>query len=93
MKLIRTLLRLKFYVALIGAGYLMHSCVNNDYRYRVSRIGTTPYLVDTENNQQEIIQQAHFQLGSTEYRIRNLYHESDLQRVVERLEKEMEAKK
>ena len=93
MKLIRTLLRLKFYAVLVGAGYLMHSCISNDYRYRVRRTGTTPYLVDTENNTREIIQPAHFQLGSTEYRIRNLYHEPDLQQVVEKLEKEQEEKK
>ena len=93
MKLIRTILRLKFYAALIGAGYLMHSCVKNDSRYRVMRESKTPYLVDTETNAKEIIHSDYFQLGSTEYRIRNLYHASDLQQVVEKLEKEQEAKK
>ncbi len=93
MKLIRTILRLKFYGALVLAGYMMHSCVNNDYRYRVRKTGDTHYLVDTETNKQEIIQPGDFQLGSTEYRIRNLYHEHDLQQIVEKLELEQEAKK
>lgn len=93
MKVIRTLLKLKFYAALIGVGYLMHGCVNNDYRYRVRRVEDKHYLVDTALNHAEEIKPDYFQLGSTEYRIRNLYHEDDLQQIVEQLEQEQEAKK
>src|SRR3990167_2150846 len=93
MKFIKTILRLKFYAVLFGAGYLTHSCLSNDSRYRVRRTENKHYLVDTVTNGSQEIKADHFQLGDTEYRIRNLRHDYDLQQVVEQLEKEQEEKK
>ncbi|MBS3144146.1 hypothetical protein J4208_01030 [Candidatus Woesearchaeota archaeon] len=93
MKFIKTVLRIKFYAALFAAGYLTHSCVTNDYRYRVRRTDQEHYLIDTVTNNAQEIQPEHFQLGNTEYRIRNLCHEHDLQQVLEKIEAEKETKK
>lgn len=97
MGLIKKLLKLKFYVALVGAGYLLHSCLSNDYRYRIERSEGKPHLVDLEPNQfgqyqsLEINTQT-FQAGSTDYRLRGLLREYDLQEHLERLYQELEGK-
>lgn len=89
----RSLLRLKYAVMLFGAGYLLHSCVSSDERYRVKRVGQRPYLVDTATDWSLEISTQNFQVGSTEYRIRGLFQEPDLQTIVERLQREREAKR
>ncbi len=93
MKVLKTLLRLKFYAALVGAGYLMHSCVSNDSRYRVRRVESKPYLLDTVTNHTLEIKTESFQVGSTEYRLRGLLREYDLQSTIGAIEQEMEEKK
>lgn len=93
MGLIKKLLKLKFYVALVGAGYLLHSCVSNDYRYRIRRVDGTPYLVDTGMNQSLEIKTQTFQVGTTEYRLRGLLLEPDLQFHVEQLQHQLGVKK
>ena len=89
MKILRTLFKLKLYVALFGVGYLAHSCVSNDYRYRIRRHHSQPYLVDTQQNEALPIDPATFQVGSPEYRLRGLLEEPNLHTIVETLRQEV----
>ncbi len=93
MGIIKKLLRLKFYVALFGAGYLLHSCVNNDDRYRIRRYDSKPHLVDTYHQQSLEIHVDSFQVGSAAYRLRGLQREYNLQEILTEAKREMEAKK
>ena len=97
MGLIRKLLKLKLYVALAGAGYLLHSCITNDSQYRLKRMEGKPYLLNMEPDQfgeprcLEINTQT-FQVGSTDYRLRGLLLDHDLQHHLERLQLELRTK-
>ena len=93
MGIIKKLLKFKFYVALVGAGYLLHSCVSNDQQYRIRRHEGRPYLVDMTQNQSLEIHTDTFQVGSASYRLRGLLREYNLQQVLEEVHHELEAKK
>lgn len=98
MGLIKKLLKLKFYIALVAAGYLLHSCVNNDYRYRIERSEGKHYLVDLEPNDHGMYQSMEintqtFQVGTIDYRLRGLLSEHDLQDRLEQMYQKLEVEK
>ena len=93
MGIIKKLLKFKFYLALVGSGYLLHSCVSNDAQYRIRRYESRPYLVDTSNDQRLEIQVDTFQVGSATYRLQGLLRDPHLDEAVLAVEQNMEAKK
>jgi len=93
MGLLKSLLKLKFYVILFGAGYVTHSCVAADERYKIKRIEHSPYLVDIVSGKELRIYSATAQVGSVEHRLRGLLKEKDLAQSLEALTKQLEVKK
>lgn len=78
----KKLIKLKFYVGLMGVGYLMHSCVYNNQRYRIRYERSTPHLLDTYKDQSLEIQTDTFQVGSATYRLQGLLKDCNLEQAI-----------
>lgn len=93
MGLIKALFKMKAYILLFGAGYLVHGCVNSDEKYKIKRVEDAPYLVDKERDEKLRIYEGNFQVGSIEHRIKGLLAERNLVRSLKNLEKKLEVEK
>ncbi len=93
MGLIKSILRFKLYAGLVATGYLLHSCISADQRYRIQRYNNKPNLVDKRERRSLEIYVDSFQVGSPKYRILGLLREPNLRQAIEEAQQELEANK
>ncbi|HLC72921.1 MAG TPA: hypothetical protein VJH37_05055 [Candidatus Nanoarchaeia archaeon] len=92
MGLLKKIIKVKFYVGLMGLGYLLHSCISNNQRYRVHYENSRPHLIDTDQHQSLEIHMDSFQVGSATYRLQGLLQDSNLEKAMQDTKQLLEEK-